>query len=222
MLRLWTAAALTVAVITSAPAAPVALAGVALAGEPRQVAQTGGDPEKPRRHYRIRRPARLAPDAAEEIYRELADQLVAGYGPTGHPVARDYRAWRRYNTAPYLSATHGNLYINNYANETAEAYGEFENAGVLPVGSIIAKDSFVVARDGEVRPGPLFIMEKMPKGFNYVSSDWRYTQINPDGEFFGETHGDGAERVEYCIGCHLAVEQQDHLFFIPGPYRVAP
>ena len=217
MLRLWTAAALTVAVMALGLAGPVVLAG-----EPRQVAQTASEGEKPRRHYRIRRPARLEPDAAEEIYRNLADQLAAGYGPTGLPVAGDYRAWRRYNSAPYLSATHGNLYINNYANETALAYGEFENAGVLPVGSIIAKDSFVVARDGEVRPGPLFIMEKMPKGFNYVSGDWRYTQINPDGEFFGETHGDGAERVEYCIGCHLAVEQQDHLFFIPGPYRVAP
>jgi hypothetical protein len=90
------------------------------------------------------------------------------------------------------------------------------------VGAIIAKDSFIVERSGEVRPGPLFVMEKMPKGFNYVSSDWRYIQINPDGEFFGETHGEGDERVAFCIGCHLAVEQQDHLFFIPGPYRVAP
>ena len=217
MLRLWTAAALSAAVMTSGLAAPIALAG-----EPRQVAQISGDPDKPRRHCRIKRPARLAPVAAEKIYQDLVDQLVAGYRPTGHPVARDYRAWRRYNTAPYLSATHGNLYINNYANEIARAYGEFENAGVLPVGSIIAKDSFVVLRNGEGRPGPLFVMEKMPKGFNYVSGNWRYTQINPDGVLFGETHGDDAERVEYCIGCHLAVEQQDHLFFIPGPYRVAP
>ena len=47
-------------------------------------------------------------------------------------------------------------------------------------------------------------------------------QIDPDGAFFGETRGEGDERVAFCIGCHLAVEQQDHLFFIPGPYRVAP
>jgi len=217
MLRLWTAVGASLLVAILGPAAPVATAGETL-----QTAQISGDPDKPRRHFRIRRPARLEPDAAEEIYQSLADQLAAGYAAAGHPVARDYRAWRRYNSAPYPSATHGNLYINNYANETARAYGAFEDAGVLPVGSIIAKDSFVVARDGEVRPGPLFVMEKMAKGFSYVSGDWRYTQINPDGVLFGETHGDDAERVEYCIGCHLAVEQQDHLFFVPDPYRVAP
>ena len=199
------------------------LAGPAIeAGERLQTAQISGDPDKPRRHFRIRRPARLAPAEAEETYRQLVDELVAGYAPTGHPAARDYRNWRRYNSAPYLSATHGNLYINNYVNESGRAYGNFENAGILPVGTIIAKDSFVVERNGDVRPGPLFIMEKMPKGFNYVSGDWRYTQIMPDGVFFGETLGEDAERVEFCIGCHLAVEQQDHLFFIPGPYRVAP
>jgi hypothetical protein len=27
----------------------------------------------------------------------------------------------------------------------------------------------------------------------------------PDGVFFGETLGEDAERVEFCIGCHLAV-----------------
>jgi hypothetical protein len=217
MLRLPITAGFVVALLVSGLASPATWAGERL-----QTAQISGDPENPRRHFRIRRPARLAPAEAEEIYRQLVDELVAGYAPSDHPAARDYRGWRRYNSAPYLSATHGNLYINNYVNEAGRAYGRFENAGVLPVGAIIAKDSFVVERSGEVRPGPLFVMEKMPKGFNYVSGDWRYTQIMPDGEIFGETHGEGAERVSFCIGCHLAVEQQDHLFFIPAPYRVAP
>jgi hypothetical protein len=200
MLRLSIAAGFIAILLVSVLSTPALRAGESL-----QIAQISGDPDKPRRHFRVRRPARLDSTEAEEIYQDLV-----------------YRAWRRYNTAPYLSATHGNLYINNYVNEAGRAYGRFEDAGTLPVGAIIAKDSFIVERSGEVRPGPLFVMEKMPKGFNYVSSDWRYIQINPDGEFFGETHGEGDERVAFCIGCHLAVEQQDHLFFIPGPYRVAP
>ncbi len=217
MLRRLTTAGCVLAGLTLGLASPAVEAGERL-----QTAQISGDPDKPRRHFRIRRPARLAPAEAEETYQQLVDELIAGYAPTDHPAARDYRNWRRYNSAPYLSATHGNLYINNYVNEAGRAYGSFENAGILPVGAIIAKDSFVVERNGEVRPGPLFIMEKMPKGFNYVSGDWRYTQIMPDGVFFGETLGEDAERVAFCIGCHLAVEQQDHLFFIPAPYRVAP
>jgi len=71
-----------------------------------------------------------------------------------------------------------------------------------------------------VAPGPLFLMEKMPAGFNYVSGDWRYTMIMPDGRIFGVTKGENAERVEYCITCHLAREDNDHLFFVPEAFRV--
>ena len=204
--------AIALALVVTQPGAP-------RAGDGDQLAQISGDPNQPRRHFRVRRPAKLAPEEAESIYRGLIDELIAGYAAAEHPAARDYRSWPRYNTAPYLSVTHGNLYINNYANETAEAYGRFEKAGRLPVGAILAKNSFIAERSGEIRPGPLFLMEKMGEGFNYVSGDWRYIMIMPDGVLFGETYGEDAERVEYCIGCHLAVEDQDHLFFVPSPFR---
>jgi hypothetical protein len=204
--------ALTLALLATPPAA-------VQAGDGDQLAQISGDPNQPRRHFRVRRPAKLAPEEAESIYQGLIDDLIAGYAAAEHPAARDYRNWPRYNTAPYLSVTHGNVYINNYANETAEAYGRFEESGRLPVGAVVAKDSFIAERSGEIRPGPLFLMEKMGKGFNYVSGDWRYIMIMPDGVLFGETYGEDAERVEYCIACHLAVEDQDHLFFVPSPFR---
>jgi hypothetical protein len=41
----------------------------------------------------------------------------------------------------------------------------------------------------------------------------------PDGSFFGETNGENAERVEFCIGCHLAREKYDHLYFVPSKFR---
>ena len=63
-------------------------------------------------------------------------------------------------------------------------------------------------------------MEKMKKGFNYVSGDWRYIMIMPDGSFMGETNGAESERVKYCIGCHLAKEQFDHLYFLPKEFRI--
>lgn len=179
----------------------------------------GGDANIPRRHYRISHPARLAPVEAEKVYQSLAEAMIAGYRTGGNRVAASYRSWQRVNTAPYLSAAHGNLYLNNYVNKAAEAYGRFEKAGTLPPGAIIAKESFVVERTGETRPGPLFVMKKMPAHFNYVSGDWRYIEIQPDGALFGETRGVGAERVEYCIGCHLARQQYDHLFFVPKAYR---
>ncbi len=60
----------------------------------------------------------------------------------------------------------------------------------------------------------------MPRGFSYVSGDWKYSLIQPDGTLLGETKGNGAQRVEYCIACHLAKESQDHLFYVPPAYRL--
>jgi hypothetical protein len=178
-----------------------------------------GEPAKPRRHYRLRNPQALDPERAAEIYAIAGAAMDVGYPLSGLAVARDFRTWRRYNSTPYLSATHGNHYLNNYANERARAYGEFEGAGRLPVGAVIAKDSFSVTESGGILLGPLFVMEKMPQGFNYVSGDWKYTLVRADGTIFGETNGSGAERVEYCVSCHLARERYDHLYFIPENSR---
>ncbi|NIR27773.1 MAG: cytochrome P460 family protein [Gammaproteobacteria bacterium] len=192
------------------------------AGKDIEMSPISGPPEQPRRHFRLRSPAELTPSDASGYYDIIRGALSNGYGRSGLSAARSYQRWRRYNRAPYLSSAHGNHYLNNYANATASAYGGYEKAGELPVGSVIAKDSFAVTRTGGILLGPLFIMEKMPAGFSYVSGDWRYTLVQPDGTVLGRTKGEGAERVQYCIGCHLAVEDQDHLYFVPEPYRLAP
>ncbi len=176
---------------------------------------------RPTRHFRVERPAELADADALSIYDRILDAMVAGYVKSKNPTAAAYRTWRRYNTAPYLSATHGKRYVNNYANDIAKAYGRFEEAGTLPVGSVLAKDSFEVTERGDVVTGPLALMEKMPAGFNPEGRDWRYTTIMPDGSLFGTTNGENAERVEFCVECHIAAgDEQDHLFFIPGERRV--
>ncbi len=179
-----------------------------------------GDRDTPRRHFRLKDPENVSPKEAQNVYEVALQALGPGYARSGNPTARDYRNWRRYNNAPYLSSRHGNHYLNNYANETARAYGAYEKAGKLPLGSVIAKDSFSITETGGILLGSLFLMEKMPQGFNYVSGDWKYSVIKPDGRLFGETNGKGSGRVEYCITCHLVVEQQDHLFFVPQEYRV--
>ena len=187
-----------------------------------QEAAISGDPDKPRRQFRVRDPARLKPAAAAAIYRDLADGLADIYAVSGVEAAADYQKWRRYNSSPYLSVTHGQRYVNNYANNLARDYGLFEKSGVLPVGAIIAKDSIAATKDGGVFPGPLFLMEKMAPGFSNATGDWRYSMIMPDGSLFGVTKGKNSERVEYCIGCHLARERFDHLYYPPKKLRVSP
>ncbi len=165
-------------------------------------------------HFRVQDPKNLTAAEAEAIYQILRDDMRDRYALSELASAADYLDWTRYTTAPYKSVTHGRAYLNNYANDVAKAYGRYERAGVLPEGSVLAKDSFMVKKNGDVLPGPMALMEKMASGFNPDSGDWRYTQILPDGSILGTTNGENAEYVAFCMPCHQkAGAGRDHLFF---------
>jgi len=194
-------------------------AATAQSGEKIPPGASSQIPGAPRRHFRLHNPADLSPEEAEARYKKLRKLMARDYATSGIAAAKVYQKWQRYNTAPYRSAAHGRRYVNHYANAKARAYGNYEKAGKLPVGSVIAKDNLTVMSDGKTYPGALLLMEKMPADFNYVSGDWKYTMILPDGSLFGTTNGVGSNKVRFCIGCHLAVEKQDHLYFPPKRYR---
>ena len=172
-------------------------------------------------HFRVADPANVGPDEAEAAYQALIEEMVAGYRLSGVPTGARYRSWPRYNSSPYQSVTHGRTYVNNYANDAAKAYGRYEAAGLFPQGAVLAKDSFTIDAEGEVRPGSLFLMEKMAQGFNPESGDWRYTQVLPDGSVLGTTRGENAGNVNYCVPCHVDSRNRDHVFFPRKPFRRA-
>ena len=147
--------------------------------------------------------------------------MVAGYGKSGVKVAALYNNWTVFSASPYQSQTHGGRYVSNYANAVGEAeYGKFEDGGKLPVGSTLAKDSFVVNANGRASVGPLFLMEKQYAGFSPPTNNWKYAMVMADGTVFGETGGKGAGNVAFCHQCHVAVaEGQDHMFFLPDEFR---
>jgi hypothetical protein len=158
---------------------------------------------------------------AVAAYDCLQPMMTAGYTKSGRDDAADYTTWRRYSRRAYVSETHGSRYVQNYANASAKAYGNYENAGTFPAGAVLAKDSFTVDAKGAVAPGPLFLMEKMPAGFNAESDDWRYTMVMPEGAVTGTTKGAGSDNVGFCIGCHQSVTPaQDNVMLLPEEYRV--
>lgn len=158
---------------------------------------------------------------AEAAYRCILPKLQEAYAKAAdEPGATDYHTWKRYNTTAYISGTHGGRFVNNYANETGSAYGQFEEAGTMPEGAVLAKDSFGVNKRGEVRVGPLFTMVKMGAGFHEESADWRYALVTPAGALMGATGGPNSGRMNFCIECHLAGEEWDQMLFLPDEYRV--
>ncbi|MDP6566927.1 MAG: hypothetical protein QF578_19020 [Alphaproteobacteria bacterium] len=158
---------------------------------------------------------------ARSAYDCLVKEMVGGYGKSGMAVASNYKGWSNYASQPYVSDTHGGRYVNNYGNAQAASYGKYESAGRMPVGALLAKDSFVAMPNGKLAGGPLFLMEKMPAGFNKASDNWRYTMIMADGSVFGTTKGAGSGKMTFCYECHMSVaEDQDSLMFLPDEYRV--
>ena len=152
----------------------------------------------------------------------MIDEMLAAYAPSGVAGADNYTNWPRFSQRAYVSDTHGGRFVQNYANAAAaEAYGWFEDIGTMPVGGVLAKDSFVAMGNGGLAVGPLFMMEKMAAGFSADTGDWRYTMIMPDGSVAGQTGGAGSEVMQFCADCHGAVaEDQDHLWFLPEEFRV--
>ncbi len=190
--------------------------GIALAAAVSGLAQ-----ERPGGHFPNPDPITIPADRAEAVYSRIRDDMTRGYRLSGIRTAGIYQRWRRFNRAPYPSAAHGERLVNNYGNVPARSYGLFERGGAMPVGAILAKDSFVVTASGEAFAGPLFLMEKMPAGFAPEYGDWRYTSIMPDGSVLGISGGEGSTKVAFCGECHKAVAGDQHLFFLPRQYRAS-
>ena len=177
------------------------------------------DPPDPIEHFEIQDPADLTQGGALEAYRGLAAQMLEGYSQSGVPSAAEYQSWKRFNSAPYLSHGHGNRFLNNYGNTTAKDYLDLEEGDQMPMGSILAKDSFTVTKTGETFAGALFLMEKLPRGTNPDTADWRYMMIMPDGSLFGDTLGASPDKMDFCHSCHEIAEADDYLYFIPEEFR---
>ena len=174
---------------------------------------------RPTEHLKIENPDQIDGPEAQAIYQRISAELADFYAISREPAAIAYRQWKRYNTAPYLSATHGNRYVNNYANARAKDYADLKPGLKLPRGAVVAKDSFTVTADGEVFGGALFLMQKLARGASPKTADWRYVMILPDGSYLGDSHGDNAADVAYCHTCHRIRARTDYLFYIPKRYR---
>ena len=197
--------------------------GAAAEPQPIQltVAQSDTTRQPLKSHLTIANPASLSGPRAEEIYQAIRDRLGDDYAQSGDPIASQYAAWKRYNKTPYRSNSHGERFVNNYANDMAGDYIKYEKLDRLPSGAMIVKDSFTVTDRGAILTGPFFLMEKMEAGFNARDGDWRFMMIRPNGTVAGLSGGVNSRNVEFCAECHNAAPaSHDRLFFMPENVRL--
>ncbi|MDX1606607.1 MAG: hypothetical protein R3202_10475 [Candidatus Competibacterales bacterium] len=165
----------------------------------------------------------LEEDEIRGIYDCILPAMRSSLANASSAHARQYLSWERFSKMPYRSRRHSHRYVSNYANAVAAPhYIRYEQAGTMPVGSVLAKDSFAVAPSGRAVLGALSLMEKMPAGFNPEVGDWRFSLVLPDGRLFGSTGGVNGYAVKFCQECHIkAGAEQDYMYLLPETYRVS-
>jgi len=157
---------------------------------------------------------------AVALYDCLMPMMKKAYKGGQHWAATKWSGFTNVSVQPYTSATHGGRKVVNLANKIgAKAYQKYEGVKNMPIGSTLAKPSFTIGKDGQANLGPLFIMEKMTRGFNADTADWRYAAIMPNGATMGVTMGVNAGSVAFCHQCHSSAEENDYMLFQPEEFR---
>ncbi len=148
----------------------------------------------------------------DRLYNCVNDSLAEGYASQGHEIGSVYRDWQVTATGPYAPGPHGDRFLLTYANETAyEDYVKYtsEEGFTMPVGSVLAKESYKLTKKGAPRRGPLFIMTKVAAGEADEFDNWVYSAVQPKGKVM-------KIKQSFCHDCHVAFSDQDNLGY-PDP-----
>lgn len=134
----------------------------------------------------------------------------AAPAPRSNAIPADYKkSMIQIGTGRFVSRGHaaGRFDVELYANEAGKsAYASA--SGEFPVGARFVTAHFEKANaptPADEAPGPLFMMEKMPKGFDSAHGDWRYVALSSTGALVQEG------KIESCAGCHDDAPH-DHVF----------
>lgn len=150
------------------------------------------------------------------LYDCIKDRMIEGYSSEGDEIAASYRDWTVSSTRPAVAGAHGERLLQTFANDiAAERYLQFAEDGVvMPVGSILAKESIKITKNSEARVGPLFLMTKLEAGASPETADWLYGGIQPNGKPMKFSQA-------FCHDCHVAWEAQDMLAYPLPEVRVS-
>lgn len=150
-------------------------------------------------------PYEISQDDLVKLYESERDGLIAGYQRKGDPWATGYTDYEAASTFPANPGVHSGRYMMTYVNDAGfDTYTKY-GGGEMPVGSVIAKESFKLRPNGDFIPYTLFIMEKVGADKAPDAGGWYYDRVLYDG-----TKGLKVDQ-QFCHGCHKAFAHQDFL-----------
>jgi hypothetical protein len=151
------------------------------------------------------------PDFTQEqidaLYECVSDELLENYQSAGDEVAAVYRDWGHAQTGPAAPGMHGGRFLNTFVNEVGyEAYIQYEEddeSFEMPVGTVIAKESYTL-RENAPRRGPLFIMTRGTTEEYPDTDGWFYSAVQPNGNPMNISQS-------FCHDCHGGFSFSDSL-----------
>lgn len=153
-----------------------------------------------------KKPKELSLDEVNTHYQCARDSLISGYQKGDNPVAKDYVNWKAAATGPAKPGFHSNRYLMTYVNEIGHStYVAYASSDVnMPIGSLVAKESYKLKKGGKIKAGPLFIMEKVGADKAPKADGWLYSGVKANGKPM-------KFKQAFCHNCHKAYKAQDAL-----------
>ena len=160
----------------------------------------------------------LSEEQIVEVYDCIRDDLRKGYAKGDNAWAKEYFNWGATATRPAAPGVHGGRFMMTFVNEVGHAeyikFSDEREDDPLPVGTIVAKESYKVNKKKAVRKGPLFFMEKVAAGTADEYGNWVYSVVQPNGK-------PGKISQKFCHDCHGAYSDQDALGYPDEDVRLA-
>jgi len=145
---------------------------------------------------------------ANALYVALLPNMLEIWEKSQNEIVSEYSEWKRYNVVPFQTGKFtGSEYINLYANDKIEAWGDFNQ---MPIGTVLVIDSFHGDADrtgfaAQWKTGDVVIFRKMKKGFNAATGNWKITKIDSKGNAQDITGEKGVKSA--------------YLFAVPDQYK---
>lgn len=146
----------------------------------------------------------MSAEEVDALYSCMREKLTKAYGKGDVALGKEYTGWKAAAQRPAAPGPHGGRFLMTYVNDIGHAeYVKYSDKGIkMPVGTIIAKESFKANKKGKVRVGPLFLMTKLEDGKADKFGNWLYGGVKPNGKVMKVSQ-------KFCHDCHSAFDDQD-------------